>query len=231
YRITEDKIRKTKDESVYRFVNKTDSMIHEFLKTNPAISSHPILGNSEIDVPNIEYDLVITSPPYGDSKTTVAYGQYSSFGSEWIRGLNKYETMTYDVDKECLGKSGYINKGIYNCKPLMDILTVIKDKDRKRYLDVLYFFNGYLKSIIRTAINLKEGGKMCFVVGNRTVKGFQIPMDQITAYFMDEIGLTFKEILVRNILNKVMPYKNSPTNQSGVKSKTMTKEYIVIFRK
>ncbi|MDE2699532.1 MAG: DNA methyltransferase, partial [Gemmatimonadota bacterium] len=31
YRITEDKIRKTKDESVYSFVNKPDRMIHEFL--------------------------------------------------------------------------------------------------------------------------------------------------------------------------------------------------------
>ena len=30
------------------------------------------------DVPNESVDLVITSPPYGDSRTTVAYGEYSS---------------------------------------------------------------------------------------------------------------------------------------------------------
>ena len=30
------------------------------------------------------YRLVITSPPYGDSQTTVAYGQFSRLSSEWI---------------------------------------------------------------------------------------------------------------------------------------------------
>ena len=30
------------------------------------------------------YDIVLTSPPYGDSKTTVAYGQFSIFSNEWF---------------------------------------------------------------------------------------------------------------------------------------------------
>ena len=30
------------------------------------------------------YDLVVTSPPYGDSHTTVAYGQFSRLAAEWI---------------------------------------------------------------------------------------------------------------------------------------------------
>ena len=82
-----------------------------------------------------------------------------------------------------------------------------------------------------TVKNLKSGGTLCFVIGNRTVKGFTIPMDQITSSFLNELGLQFKEILVRDIVNKVMPSKNSPTNKSGVKKSTMVNEYIVIFTK
>ena len=29
-------------------------------------------------------DLIVTSPPYGDSKTTVAYGQFSRLSSQWL---------------------------------------------------------------------------------------------------------------------------------------------------
>ena len=30
------------------------------------------------------FDLIITSPPYGDSQTTVAYGQFSRLSADWI---------------------------------------------------------------------------------------------------------------------------------------------------
>ena len=33
-------------------------------------------------------DMVITSPPYGDSKTTVAYGQFSRWTNEWFQFEN-----------------------------------------------------------------------------------------------------------------------------------------------
>src|SRR4029078_11976130 len=29
-------------------------------------------------------DLVVTSPPYGDSQTTVAYGQFSRLANQWL---------------------------------------------------------------------------------------------------------------------------------------------------
>ena len=30
------------------------------------------------------YDVILTSPPYGDSRTTVAYGQFSLFANAWL---------------------------------------------------------------------------------------------------------------------------------------------------
>ena len=41
----------------------------------------------------------------------------------------------------------------------------------------------------------------------------------------------FTYTIDRNIINKVMPSLNSPTNESGVKAETMTNEHIVVLRK
>ncbi len=175
--------------------------------------------------------MVITSPPYGDSRTTVAYGEYSSFGLEWTSDLNSFGQIDYKIDQESIGKVGEINPNIQNSEILQNTLEKIKLNNDKRAKDVLHFFNGYLNALKNVVKNLNENGRVCFVVGNRTVGGVQIPMDQITADFFAMLGLNFKNIFVRDILNKVMPLKNSPTNKSGVTKKTMLNEYIVIFRK
>ncbi|MCS7073857.1 MAG: DNA methyltransferase, partial [Bacteroidia bacterium] len=44
-------------------------------------------------------------------------------------------------------------------------------------------------------------------------------------------GFTHIETIIRNIPNKRMPNKNSPTNITGKKDETMNNEYIVIMRK
>lgn len=69
------------------------------------------------------------------------------------------------------------------------------------------------------------------VVGNRTVKGIQLPTDEIVADFGEPTGFRHVETMIRKIPNKRMPSKNSPTNKAGVLGSTMTEEYIVIMEK
>ena len=233
YRINAEKIKLVENEVFEKFFEHIENMIKEFSKSDiPMKTSTPILANSENKInKNIKYNLVITSPPYGDSRTTVAYGEYSSFGSEWIDNLHDFAKTDYNVDKEGLGKVGLLNNEITKHKPLLNVIKKIEKIDKKRADEVLYFFNGYYNAIKNIMDNLEKKGKICFVVGNRTVKGYQIPMDQITASFFDSMGLSFENIFVRDILNKVMPSKNSPSNKVGKKVATMANEYIVIFNK
>ncbi len=65
-------------------------------------SCKPILGNSMIleGIPDGSVDLVVTSPPYGDSHTTVAYGQFSRFPLEWILPDT---TRVKEIDSQLLG--------------------------------------------------------------------------------------------------------------------------------
>ena len=233
YKMREEIIAKTKNEALPKFFSHVQEMIDIFSREDiPKKNCKPMLVNSENRIPaEIKYDLVVTSPPYGDSRTTVAYGQYTSFGSEWVNGLNGNNDGGYKVDSECLGKQGRLNEELSKHEILTNTLERIRRADRRRSKDVLYFFNGYYNAIRNIAQNLNEGGRVCLVVGNRTVKACQIPMDQISASFLDSMGLNFKGIFVREIHNKVMPSKNSPSNKVGVKSKTMSNEYIVVFSK
>ncbi len=233
YRISKSRLDKTKNEVFPRFFSHLKDMVTVFLGANQGEKqSTPILANSEDPLPSqMRYDLVITSPPYGDSRTTVAYGQYTSFGSEWLNGLVNQKVGGYQVDSECLGRRGEINKKLDEHEMLTNTVEEIKTEDPRRASDVFYFFNGYYGSIRNVVCNLNPGGTVCYVVGNRTVKGVQIPMDQITASFLDSMGMEFKGIFIREISNKVMPLKNSPTNKAGVTSTTMANEFVVVFEK
>lgn len=59
----------------------------------------------------------------------------------------------------------------------------------------------------------------------------ELPTDEITKFFFEENGFKHIETIVRNIPNKRMPLKTSPSNQSGKIVKTMNFEYIVVMKK
>ena len=232
YRLKPADIDKRQNEVFAAFLSHARAMIEVFAdEPAPTADSQPMYANSEDAFPaHLEYDAVISSPPYGDSRTTVAYGQFSSFGLDWISGIGEIKKAA-NIDGACLGKPGELNAELQGFSILSELVESISRLDSKRAKDVLHFFNGYYKALRNTVGHLRDNGTICLVVGNRRVKGIQVPLDQITAAFLDSMGMTFHAILARNIHNKVMPSRNSPSNIRGKTSETMSKEFIVIFNK
>ena len=70
-----------------------------------------------------------------------------------------------------------------------------------------------------------------YVVGDRRVKNVQIPLDFFTAEMFMANGFAHQVTLVREIPNKRMPSKTSPSNVAGEQVATMSHEFIVIMRK
>ncbi len=171
-------------------------------------------------------DIVLTSPPYGDSRTTVAYGQYSRFANEWLGYKNANQ-----IDKMLMGGEKRKDSHKFKSEILNDVINAIQKKDKERARDVISFYEDYEKSINNVSITLKKGGFVCYVVGNRTVKGINIPTDEITAQLFKKYGFHHIETIVRNIPNKRMPLKNSPSNIAGDAAYTIRHEYIVICQK
>ncbi len=176
-------------------------------------------------------DCIIASPPYGDSRTTVAYGQFSRLSTQWIDILEDPNKAS-GVDKELLG--GKASKSLdYNLssKHLDRTLNKIARKDKKRAKDVLSFYIDLEKCLGQAYKILKPNKYFCLVIGNRLVKQVRIPTDFIIAELGENIGFACENIIVRNIPGKRMPIKNSPTNIAGELEETMNRESIVILRK
>jgi hypothetical protein len=192
----------------------------------------PKLGN-EVDV-NVQYstfqpqnnffDVVLTSPPYGDSRTTVAYGQFSTLSNEWlgVQYARKIDGMLMGGVKPKFN----ITEGV-----ISGYISQINEVDNKRALEVSSFYNDLGDSIKKVANSVKKGGKIIYVVGNRTVKNVQLPTDQFIAEKFEENGFKHMFTYERTLSNKAMPSKNSPTNKTGKTVNTMLFEYIVVCEK
>jgi len=192
-----------------------------------------IFGDSSKDngIKENSIDCIVTSPPYGDSRTTVAYGQFSRLSAQWI-DIFEDPNKASGVDNELLG--GKPTKDLEHelkSEYLKDVIKKVREQDEKRAKDVLSFYLGleeYLKQAYKI---LKINKYFCIVIGNRLVKQIRIPTDFIIAELCENIGFTCEDIFVRNIPGKKMPSKNSPTNIVGALEETMMKESIVILKK
>ena len=185
------------------------------------------------DAPDNTYDLIITSPPYGDSRTTVAYGEYSRLSLQWINLFDLTEKEIMGVDRSLMGGKKYRNGFEFTLQSptLRESLERIKDTDVERAGDVYSFYVDLDASIKSVAAKTCSGGYQFWVVGNRTVKNELLKTDVIITELAPQYGLTPIFTVDRNIPNKVMPSQNSPTNVSGATGSTMTMEHIIILRK
>lgn len=248
YRMTKEKVESFNPNVLQEFMNivqkneqKMAEFFDEFDKKTVDTEVHIYNNNAMTleDIPNEEMDIVITSPPYGDSRTTVAYGQFSRTALEW---LDMHETDETEeeldekdirrIDRDLLG--GKAEKEVEFNLPsptLKEDYFLIKEKDEKRANEVYAFYHDLYKSIKAITSKMKKNGYQCWVVGNRTVKEVQLPTHQILREFLEEVGNEFVTVLGRNISNKVMPSRNSPSNETGKTVATMTNEHIVIVRK
>lgn len=230
YRMTEEELKRFEPKPIETFI-KLLMEYYEITKNEP-IDSKPILFLHDVrePLPFEGYDLVITSPPYGDSKTTVAYGEFSSFSLEWLYGLNPYGNGSKSIDKLSLGGS---KKSIVNVSSITfeKVYSELKTFDESRAESVKSFFYDLEKSCKNIVKGLNPGGVICFVVANRRVKGVEVPTSQIVREIFESLGLRHIKTFVRDIHNKRMPLLNSPTNIKGEVSQTMRQEYILVMER
>lgn len=226
YRMKEEALLKFNPDVVSVFFQKLEKVLDVYENYY-----HPKINNTQVDIsfnvfPERKdfYDVVLTSPPYGDSKTTVAYGQFSHFANEWL-GIN----YARQVDSMLMG--GKNVKENYSRGIIAESIQDIAKESEKRAREISSFYFDLEKSITDVAKSVKKGGKIIYIVGNRTVKGIKLPTDQFIAEKFSENKFEHLVTYERIIGNKVMPSRNSPTNVKGSLQETMTKEYIVICEK
>ena len=183
------------------------------------------------------FDAVITSPPYGDNKTTIPYGQHSYLPLQWI----PFEDICPEIDDAFLKSTSEIDnrsiggklrsltikekENLFNNSPTLKstILYLNRDHDDKidKVLNFIYDINASLDQIL---IKLKNQGYLVFTIGNRRVGGREVKNSEILKELLASKNVKLITEIERKILNKRMAKKNNH-------SKTMSFEKILIFRK
>jgi 16S rRNA G966 N2-methylase RsmD len=190
-----------------------DSLLKPQLRLHDARQPFPL--------PSESVDLLLTSPPYGDARTTVAYGQFSRLSLQWL-GL-----WREDLDRISLG--GHHRSMKVLVPTLKEALEAIAKVCPKRAQEVEAFYADLYDCLRNIVPIVKRDGFAVFVIANRKVRGIKLPTDKIIVEMLPEFE--FVVSLPRQIPNKRMPLRNSPSNIPGETDTTMLEEHIVILQK
>ena len=183
------------------------------------------------------FDLLVTSPPYGDNKTTITYGQHAYLPLQWINLQDidpKADTTcldtTFSIDSNSIGgqRSRELETQVKTLRPLSESLAstldALQDKPRDRLSRVASFYDDFIKSLNNVVSVLKRNAYLIFTVGNRSVGGIEIPNHHILCELLDAQDVTLVSQFERRIHHKRMPQRNQI-------ARMMRTEKILIFRK
>ncbi|CAN7438078.1 hypothetical protein [Mesorhizobium sp. LjRoot246] len=182
------------------------------------------------------FDLLMTSPPYGDNLTTVTYGQHSYLPLHWIdfkdidpAADSAALRTTQEIDRRSLGgvssDSVWTEDALLEASPRLkrfaDGLPAKPEDGRSRLLRFYRDFGASLDSI--TGV-MKSNSYMIWTVGNRNIAGQQVPTDLVLSDLVEGLNCKVVTTLTRRIHHKRMPDRNAS-------SATMREEKILLVRK
>ncbi|MDR1266427.1 MAG: hypothetical protein LBK42_12945 [Propionibacteriaceae bacterium] len=181
-------------------------------------------------------DILMTSPPYGDNRTTVPYGQYSYLALSWIDGNDipggvdpKLLEFTAAIDSASLGGSSRgadsARGDLANASPALErFIGLINDAPVLRR-KVLAFARDYKAALTATARGLKNGAFCFFTLGERRVDKKSFPLVLVTEEFLAEQGHEKVDLIERTLPGSHK--RLAPKNSEGA---TMGREFILVTR-
>jgi hypothetical protein len=183
------------------------------------------------------FNLLVTSPPYGDNQTTVTYGQFSYLPLQWIpmEDIDEkieldYLKTTQEIDSKSLG--GQSKKSIKEIeeiifeksRTLKKFVNQFKDVERKKAEKVTRFIFDLDCSIDKILPRMRKNSFLAWTIGNRNVNKKIVRNDLILNELFQSKKIKLFTDLEREILSKRMPGRNNFSN-------TMSKERILIYKK
>lgn len=214
------------------------------LRAAGALDSHGYTGKIDLSVGNIlenkappdkQADIVITSPPYGDNRTTIPYGQYSYLPLRWIPLSDiapeidhAIISSTHATDTASLGGSmqGALARGAESCarySAYQATMEALRDKEegQKRFAS---FAADLKRSVQVLAQRTRPGGFHVWTVGERRIGGVRVPMAQLLEEILLSENISLIHAASRRILSKRMASRNTT-------SETMDAEQVLIARR
>lgn len=216
-----------------RLQHYASAVMHE--PAPAAVEVHRI--RSDDATPDIfgQFDAILTSPPYGDSRTTVQYGAASSICLDVVSHLDGFPEIYSPgrhIDGACLG-----GRGSSECR-----------KDIKRFWAgaqsgegfkrVSRFLDDFATTCGSLTKLLNDNGKIAMVVGRRSVGGYRVKFDDFAIAEMEKLGFRASQIERRRLQQKSLPRainrfaraSSAELREKG-RTNTMGEEIILTFDK
>ena len=183
-----------------------------------------------------KYDLLISSPPYGDNATTVTYGQFSYLPLQWIdindinestkpKLLNQQNT----IDSSSLGgslkdsaeKHNILKDKSVSLNQCVESINLVNPQNSKKLISFVYDLSLALENAVG---ELRDNAYMIWTLGNRRISNIEVPLDKIMRELLESFDCKFVYQLEREIPAKRMPSRNKVAT-------TMGKETVLIMRR
>ena len=184
-----------------------------------------------------KFDLVITSPPYGDSRTTVQYGAASALcldAVSHIDGFEEFFMQGVDIDRQCLGGSSRHSLGREFTKEPKRYWAGAQGS--RKAATVATFLADISQIFAQLASLLKPGGQAVLVLGRRSVGGFRLKLDLFIMDCLERFGLRMESCQRRPLQDKRLPRTINRFGRASSKhvrakglTKTMSEELILTF--
>lgn len=208
-------------------VSRFTSTVHDLERASGKISHTEVnRGDAKkLPFPKNSFDAIVTSPPYGEEKNTVAYARWSKFSVALLR-LN-HETLK-EAERRSLGY--IVQKGIDESLDSLPsptakgLLSKLIKTDRDRTRDAIPFFFDYLDCLKEGYRVLRAGSCCCIVIGDRSIRKQPLDMEAVTVELAGDVGFVHKASFFREIPMKLIPW-TTPTGR------TISRESIIILKK
>ncbi len=234
YRRLKEEIEALRPDVVSLFLRRWDGvskMVAELARRCPDAPKPRVrVADASTSRPRDPTDLIVTSPPYGDATTTVAYGQYSSLMMEWLPRLR---SDWRPIDRTGVGGDRARVGERSSSETLGSVLSDIEAVDPRRAAVVEAYFAG-MRACLRNFLGaLAQGAHACIIIGDRTVRGVTVPNAQVLTEDATDLGFEHVETFARRIFFKVGPYRVNPIGRTGRQQRTpaIGREQIIILRK
>ncbi len=200
------------------------------------------LGDSTVALPTLgeqRAHLVMSSPPYGDNKTTVPYGQAAWLPLQWIDGddistqdrIHELLQSTHQIDSRSLGgrstkklqqqKIADLSSRSASFHATLEILKRFPEDGTQRFVDFIYDLDKVLKN---TADACATNAYTIWTLGHRRIRTVECPLTDIISELSRNRSIVEVQRIQREIPSKRMANRNSI-------SSTMRQETILILRK
>jgi DNA modification methylase len=248
HRIKNDERKLFKKSAIYEFSKRLDYVVNALAEegrfkgninviTGDARHLSSILAKSNFCK---QYDLVISSPPYGDSHTTVQYGAMSALSLgvvQHLKGFEKIADKAEQIDRNCLGGVKLQHDRNVSDQRRVAICHWHGSKDNHAERRVASFLHDLYICCSQISRFVRPGGSIVFVVSRRSVGGWRLKIDNFLIDTFAEFDINLQLSTQRRIQEKLMPSViNRVGRKMGTSFKqgrvpTMKQELILEFRK